>query len=306
MAVFPDGSLATSIGVSESAVWLRDRQGDHPITSTGAAAPAGSQGMSSRPMFARDGKHLYYLLRSQPLGLTVEIWRYDLESGQREAVLSGFAIDDYDISNDGQEAVLLVQPPGQSSELWLARLGRTSPPQRIAAAGEASPHFGPDDEILFRLSEGGAFYVARMNKDGSARAKLAQYSISTVTGLSWDRRWLAVFMPQPGAPMASFARCARERRPATEAVRRLLRAALGARRHVGVLPAEPTVANRVDEDTLYCRYVPARHCLLRSTGPNRMFWMKSPARPSSTAERNPRICGSSDSAPSWIRRCSPM
>ena len=208
VAVFPDGALVTSIGFSESAIWIRDRNGERPITSMGSTSPTVSQGMSSRPVFSPDGRYLYYLLRRDSFAAATELWRYHLDSTESEAVVTGFAITDYDVDNDRGEAVFAAQPAGKPSEIWLAPLDRAAPPRRITSSGDATPFFGPGGEILFRLSEGGANYVARMDRTGSGRTKIASDAISSLLGISGDRKWLIVFAPKSGkagGDMASFA-----------------------------------------------------------------------------------------------------
>jgi DNA-binding winged helix-turn-helix (wHTH) protein/Tol biopolymer transport system component len=203
VAVLPDGSLATSVGVSESAVWVRDNRGEYPITSAGKASPTVSQGLSSRPVFSHDGNYLYYLLRRDVLGSTTELWRYDIHTPRHEPVLTGFPIIEYDIADDDAEAVFTTQTEGQPPQTWLARLDRSTAPARIAALGDRAPHFGPGGEILFQLSDGRANYVGRMGKDGSARATLIPPAISTLQALSWDRKWLVVLAPVSIAPETS-------------------------------------------------------------------------------------------------------
>jgi DNA-binding winged helix-turn-helix (wHTH) protein/Tol biopolymer transport system component len=208
VAIFPDGSLVTSVGFTESAVWIRDHTGERPVTSTGTTSPSGIQGMASRPVFSADGRYLYYLLRRESFGSATELWRYRLETNQHEAVVTGFAITDYDIERDGDEVVFAAQPAGKPSEIWVARLNRNASPHRISASGDASPFFGSSGEILFRLSNGTANYVARMERDGSGRRTVSQHRISTLLGISGDKRWLIVFAPKPDVPedlMASFA-----------------------------------------------------------------------------------------------------
>jgi len=203
VAVFPDGSLVTSIGISESAVWIRDNRGEYPITSKGEASPTVSQGLSSRPVFSRGGKYLYYLLRRQSLGSEVELWRYDLQSPGHEPVLTGLAMNEYDIDGNDEEVVFSVQPTGKPSEIWLARLDRGTPPRRITSSGDGGPYFGSRGEILFRLSDGKANYIGRMSRDGLARTTLIPAAISTLQGISWDRKWLVVFAPLTIAPETS-------------------------------------------------------------------------------------------------------
>ena len=41
--------------------------------------------------------------------------------------------------------------PASPSQIWLAALDRSSPPQLVSASGEDSPHFGPDGRIVFRI-----------------------------------------------------------------------------------------------------------------------------------------------------------
>lgn len=198
VAVFPDGSLATSVGVTRSAVWLRDGIGEHPVTSEGTASMTVAQGMSSRPQFSRDGRYLYYLLRRNSPGSSTELWRYELGTARREAVLTGFDITDYDIDSDGGQVVFSARPKGRGSEIWLASLDRDLAPRLISVSGDGSPHFGPDDDIVFRLAEGGANYIARMKRDGSHRRKVAPYAISTFLGITPDRDWVVVYAPKPG------------------------------------------------------------------------------------------------------------
>lgn len=215
VAVFPDGSLVTSVGMSDSAVWIRDAHGERAITSSGTASPNVKQGISTRPVFSADGQYLYYLLRNDSRASSTDLWRYHMSSAHHEAVLTGFAIDDYDVANDGSEVVFSTQPVGMPSELWLARLDRQVPPQRIAATGEQAPHFGGRGEIVFKLSDGKANYIGRMNRDGSGRTKVVPYSISSLQAISPDRKWLVVFAPLTISPdrnapdrgngMASFA-----------------------------------------------------------------------------------------------------
>src|SRR5712691_11759356 len=175
---------------------MHDAHGEHPLSSEGHLAYL--LGSVSFPSFSSDGKHLYYLLRRESPGAPSELWRTDLASNKSEDVLPGVLVLEYDISSDGKEVVFSTQPSGKSSQLWLASLDRSSPPRQIASSGENSPHFGADGEVLFRLSEGKINYLYRMNRDGSGRAKVVPYPISTVQNISPDRRWLAAMLPEPG------------------------------------------------------------------------------------------------------------
>ncbi len=114
------------------------------------------------PTFSHDGKSLYYLLRHDSPESPSELWRANLDSGISEAVVPGVSIREYDISNDEKEVVFTTQPAGQASQLWLAPLDRSSPPRMISESGEATPHFGPNGQVLFRFTDGKANYLAKM------------------------------------------------------------------------------------------------------------------------------------------------
>jgi hypothetical protein len=75
----------------------------------------------------------------------------------------------------------------------------------VSSDGGDSPHFGPDDSILFRTHEGGSHYLARMNQDGSGRAKVVPYPIGNVQHISPDRRWLITISPLPDGGRGTLA-----------------------------------------------------------------------------------------------------
>src|SRR5262249_52680116 len=136
----------------------------------------------------------YYLLQRTAESPS-ELWTARLETGRNEAVLPGVAMNLYDISPDEKEVVFSSESPEHRSQLWLAPLDRLSPPRKIAADGEDYPRFGPHGEILFLFSEGGTNYLFKMNRDGSGRRKAVPYPISSVFGISPDRKWLAAIAP---------------------------------------------------------------------------------------------------------------
>ncbi len=193
LAVEPDGrSLITSISTKQNAVWIHDPRGDHALSTEGYA-------VATPPTFSRDGKNLYYLLRHDSPESPSELWRADLDSGHSEAVVPGVSMLQYDISNDEKEVVFSAEPAGQSSQLWLAPLDRSSPPRMISAAGEANPHFGPQGQVLFRYIEGKAYYLAKMGLDGSGRTKVFPSPILDFFGTSPDRSLALLSTPLPGA-----------------------------------------------------------------------------------------------------------
>ncbi len=195
IAMAPDGrSLITSISTRQNAVWIHDSGGDRALSTQGYA-----EGTS--PTFSRDGERLYYLLRRDSLESPAELVRADLASGKSEVVLPGVSISSYDISSDEKEVVFSSEPPGQPSQIWIAPLDRSAPPRRIAASGERLPHFGPQKEIVFRLTDGQANYVGAMARDGTGRRKALPVRILDFDNFSPDRRFVAVAAVPPNAKL---------------------------------------------------------------------------------------------------------
>jgi hypothetical protein len=191
VAVAPDGrSLITSISTKQNAVWIHDSRGDHALSTEGYAA-------ATPPLFSHDGKSLYYLLRHDSPESPSELWRADLDSGRSEAVVPGVSMLQYDISSDEKAVVFTTQPAGQASQLWLAPLDRSSPPRMISASGKANPHFGAKGQVLFRYTDGKAYYLAKMGLDGSGRTNIFPSPILDFFGTSPDHRFALLSAPFP-------------------------------------------------------------------------------------------------------------
>ena len=192
LAVPPVGrSLITSVGLRASAVWLHDGSGERAVTTEGYAAPMRVFPYSS-VKFSADGKVIFYLLRRDLQSSVNELWRTDLLSAKSEAVLPGVPIIEYDVSTDGKEVVFATQPPDRSAQLWLAPMDRSSPPKMIASSGEAWPHFGAGNQVLFQLSQDKANYLYRMKKNGSERSRVVPYPVGNIEAASPDGRWIIV------------------------------------------------------------------------------------------------------------------
>lgn len=189
IAVAPDGrSLITSLSAKQNSVWIHDSSGDRALSTEGYADLA-------PPWFSSDGKRLYYLLRRDSPESPNELWRADVDSGGSEVVVPGVSMREYDISDDEKEVVFTTGTTGQQTQLWLAPLDRSASPRRIGATGEVQPHFGPDGQLLFRLTDGNSFYLARMGRDGSGRTKIFPSPILEIFGMSRDRRFVLMGIP---------------------------------------------------------------------------------------------------------------
>ena len=194
IAMAPDGrSLITSISTPQGVIWIHDAQGDRALSTEGYAD-------FTPPVFSRDGQRLYYLLRRNSPESPAELWRTDLASGKSEVVVPSVSMSQYDISPDEKDVVFSRQSTGQPSELWISALDRSAPPHRISANGESSPYFGPHGEVLFLLTEGKAFYLGAMQRDGTGRRKAFPDQIVEINGISADRRYIEVGGILPGPP----------------------------------------------------------------------------------------------------------
>lgn len=185
-----------------SAVWIHDNRGDRPVSSEGHVAPMPAflsqvTNYLARPSarFSSDGKFLFYLMRHDSPTSSSELWRRDLESGKSEAVVPGMSMVEYDVSNDANEVVFSTQPPGKTSQLWLAHLDGSSPPRMIASTGERAPLFGPDEQVVFQFTDGKSNYIGKIRKDGSNRSKVVPYPVFSLDTISPDRHWVVADVP---------------------------------------------------------------------------------------------------------------
>jgi dipeptidyl aminopeptidase/acylaminoacyl peptidase len=164
----PDGrSFVTSIGASQSTVWVHDAGGARQIT---------SEGYSFRPSISADGKKVYYLVRGTSTGSFISggLWVADLSSGQTQRLLPDFQLEYYSLSPDGQQ-VAFVDDRAQG--VWLASLSARTAPRRVSTIASWHVFFGAPGELIVDGGEkGGAISVYRVGEDGSGEQKLLSTS----------------------------------------------------------------------------------------------------------------------------------
>lgn len=206
IAIPADGdSLITSIGIRQGELWIHDDRGDRPLSLEGHVPTLDETGLfGAAPRFSRDGASVFYL-RRESSGAPFELWRANIESGRSVKILTGFSVLEYDLSKAGDEVIFSTQPAGQSLQIWLAPVDLSRPPRLVSPVDGDSPHFGPDGSILFRMQEGATHYLARMNRDGTGRAKVVPYPIGNVQHLSSDRLWLTTISPLPDGRAGTLA-----------------------------------------------------------------------------------------------------
>ena len=119
----PDGrSFVTSVGTSQSTLWVHNSRGDRQIT---------SEGYPFMPSLSADGKKLYYLVRSYGLRSWNQgrLWVADLETGQRQQLLTDFQLLHYSVSADGQQVVFVSVDEQGRNPVWLSSLNAQLPPR---------------------------------------------------------------------------------------------------------------------------------------------------------------------------------
>jgi serine/threonine protein kinase len=183
----PDGrSFVTSIGTSQSTVWVHDARGDRQIT---------SEGFSFLPTISPDSKKLYYLVRTygRRTWFQGDLWVADLDTGQRQRLFPDFQITHYSISADGQRAVFVAVDEQGRSPVWLASLSGQTPPRQLTTMDAGRAFFGAPGDVVFGSLDQG--FVYRIKEDGSEVQKISVAPLLPFA-VSPDGRWVPVMDPQ--------------------------------------------------------------------------------------------------------------
>lgn len=190
MAMASDGkSLITSVGGTQSTVWVRDAHGERQIS---------SEGYATGPEFSHDGKKLFYIILRNGAGATFErqggeLWVANLATGQSERLLGDTLVTGYDVSQDDTEAVFSANDGEGRSHLWLASLDFRFPPRELVSlTDEDQPFWDADGNIYFRAAEGKSNFVYRIKSDGSERTKALPKPVFELQAISPDGHWAIV------------------------------------------------------------------------------------------------------------------
>jgi serine/threonine protein kinase len=184
----PDGkSFVTSVGESQSILWIHDVAGDRQIT---------SEGYAYLPLFSAGLDRLYYLQRSRldHRYVSGELWTEDLRTGTKKRLLPDFLLEHYDISPDGKQIVFAAIDPSGHSPLWIARLDGSAPPKRLIDFDCNRAFFITNDDIYFGGGKGAQIYLNTVKSDGSGLRKLLPDSPAYLYGASPDGKWLAAWI----------------------------------------------------------------------------------------------------------------
>jgi hypothetical protein len=185
----PDGlSFVTSIGGSQSTVWVHDSRGDRQMT---------SEGWGFLPTLSPDAKKVYYLVRSGGVRnwISGALWVADLESGQRQRLLPDFLMQHYSISADGQRVVFCAVDETGRTPVWLASLNGRTPPQRLTTIDSGAAFFGAPGEVVFGSQQKDDIFIYRIKEDGTELQKKIPTPMLIPFGVSPDGQWVSAQTP---------------------------------------------------------------------------------------------------------------
>jgi Tol biopolymer transport system component/predicted Ser/Thr protein kinase len=186
----PDGrSFVTSIGTSQSTVWIHDSRGDRQVT---------SEGFAFLPTVSSDAKKLYYLVRGGGARnfMTGGLWVADLQPRQRQRLLPDFQMLHYSISADGQRVVFVASDGAGRTRVWLAPLDGSSAPRRLTSMSSDVAYFDAGGNVILDGQETASDkFIYRIRDDGSDLRRLLPTPNLILFAISPDGRWLSAETP---------------------------------------------------------------------------------------------------------------
>jgi serine/threonine protein kinase len=182
----PDGkSFVTSVGESQSSLWIHDSKGERQIT---------FEGYAYLPSLSRDTTTLYYLQRSTANRQFVsgELWAMDLQNGGKQRLLPDLTAENYDVSPDGKQVVFINSAkPGRT--LWIASTDGSSPARQLVNQECNRALFAPDGEIYFAGGGSNGTYLQKIKADGTGLQRVIPEKAMFLYDISPDGKWLAVW-----------------------------------------------------------------------------------------------------------------
>ncbi len=184
----PDGkSFVTSVGESQSTLWVHDSERESQIT---------FEGYSYLPSFSADMKRLYYLQRSKASSRFVsgELWETDLESGKRQRLLPDFLMEHYDVSPDGKQVIFITSDASGDAPLWIGAVDGSSSPRRLSDQDCIRALFASDGEIFFVGGHSGDMFLQAIKTDGTGLHKIIPDRAIFLYAISPDGKWVATWV----------------------------------------------------------------------------------------------------------------
>jgi eukaryotic-like serine/threonine-protein kinase len=204
----PDGrSLLTSAGVTNSQIWIHDKNGERQIHTEGSATlPTRSHAPSH--VFSPDGRTLYFL-RTRRGGRSggPELWAANVETGASEPVFADIEVTGYDIAPDGRQAAYASPDSHGKSRLWMATLDHRTPARQVEGYEADEPCFAGDGALFFRGVENGFNFAYRLDPRSTPR-KVMTEPIVTLYDCRADGSWLLMMLKSltedAGSVMAAY------------------------------------------------------------------------------------------------------
>ncbi len=184
----PDGkSFVTSVGESQSTLWVHDSERESQIT---------FEGYSYLPSFSADMKRLHYLQRSKANGRFVsgELWETELETGKKQRLLPDFLMEHYDVSPDGKQVIFITADASGRAPLWIGALDGSSSPRRLSDQDCIRALFAPDGEIFFVGGHSGDMFLQAIKTDGTGLHEIVPDRAIFLYAISPDSKWVAVWV----------------------------------------------------------------------------------------------------------------
>ena len=199
----PDGkSFVTSVGESQSTLWVHDSGQERQIT---------FEGYSYLPSFSSDRKRLYYLQRSKANSRFVsgELWETELDTGKQQRLLPDFLMEHYDISPDGKQVIFITADGSGHAPLWIGATDGSLSPRRLSDQDCIRALFAPDGDVFFVGGQAGDMYLQTIKADGTGLRKIIPNRAVFVYDISPDSKWVAAWVgvdvnvyPTTGGPPA--------------------------------------------------------------------------------------------------------
>ena len=180
-------SFVTSVGESQSTLWVHDGERERQIT---------FEGYSYLPSFSADMKQLYYLQRSKANGRFVsgELWETELETGKKQRLLPDFPMEHYDVSPDGKQVIFITTDASGRAPLWIGAVDGSSSPRRLSDQDCIRALFAPDGEIFFVGGDAGNMFLQKVNADGTGLQKIVPDRAIFLYAISPDGKWVAAWV----------------------------------------------------------------------------------------------------------------
>jgi eukaryotic-like serine/threonine-protein kinase len=188
VSLAPDGkSFVTSVGESQSTLWIHDSEREKQIT---------FEGYSYLPSFSADMKRLYYLQRSKASSRFVsgELWETELETGKRQRLLPDFLMEHYDVSPDGKQVVFITTDGSGRAPLWIGAIDGSSSPRRLSDQDCIRALFAPDGDIVFVGGQAGDMFLQRIKADGTGLQRISSDPAVFLYAMSADGKWVAAWV----------------------------------------------------------------------------------------------------------------